>query len=482
MTRLWITSNIFLSHSGLCLVLPTCPSFITMEKVWKEALNIIKVSISPATFSTWFSQTFPVSIKKVSKDRNLVEVGCPSSFIADTIERRYLGLIQDSLNSVTTKKNDVSFVVRQNPKKTGRASDAPLFSSYQNGQESLDLTARKARLRQGFTFENFAVSPTNQMAWAASDAVSKNPGRAYNPLLLWGGVGVGKTHLMLAIGHKVLEKNPEAKVLYCMGEEFTTEIIEAIREKKTGEFKRRYRNLDMLLLDDVHFIAGKKIVQEEFFHTFNVLLREGGQVVLTSDRPPAEVEELEEKLKSRFEAGLVIDISPPDFELRTAIALIKAQERKLPLSMEAAQTIAANLNSARRIEGFLVRLQTASLGREVSLSPDSIISLLGKTNGNGARPRKHVSPQEVVSAVASYFTIGKRRLLGPNRSRPIALPRQILMYLLRTELGLPLQEVGRVAGGRDHTTVMHAVEKISSSLSTNPLLRGDVLGIKSSIF
>lgn len=452
-----------------------------LGKVWKDTLDIIRVSISPATFSTWFSQTFLVSLKEVGGERNIVEIGCSSPFIADTIERRYFGLIQDSLNTVTENKNDISFVVKQQPTKQNREI-SPLFTTEQNpDNQSTERVLRQSRIGEGFTFENFAVSTTNQMAWAASDAVSKNLGRAYNPLFLWGGVGVGKTHLMLAIGHRVLEKDPEAKVLYCMGEEFTSEIIEAIRNKTTASFKHRYRDLGLLLLDDVQFLAGKNAVQEEFFHTFNVLQRRGGQIVLTSDKPPHEIEKLEERLRSRFEAGLIIDISPPDFELRTAISLIKAKERGLELPMEVAQAIAANIDSTRRIEGFLTRLLSEALEKKTPLSVDTVTGLLGKQNGSSNNAiKRHVFPQEVVSAVAQYFAVGKRRLLGPNRSKPIATPRQILMYLLRVELGLPLQEVGRIVGGRDHTTVMYAVEKISENLSTDQKMRQDIMGIKSS--
>lgn len=453
------------------------------KKIWKDTLDSIKVSISPATFSTWFSQTFISSIKKAGKGRNHVEIACPSSFIADTIERRYFGLIQDSLNLLTGVKNDISFVVKQPPAAAQKEKgETPLFQDTQ--PENSDILAqrlKKTRIREGFTFENFAVSGTNQMAWAAADAVSKNLGKAYNPLFLWGGVGVGKTHLMLAIGHRVLQKDPDASVLYCMGEEFTTEIIEAIRTKNTVSFKRRYRSLKLLLLDDVQFLAGKTAVQEEFFHTFNTLQREGAQIVLTSDKPPSEIEKLEERLRSRFEAGLIIDISPPDFELRTAISLIKAGERGLELPMEVAQAIAANIDSTRKIEGFITRLASEINGDGGTPSVELVTRLLGKTNGETAPIRRAIRPQEVVSAVSDYFSVGKRKLLGPNRSRPVALPRQVLMYLLRVELGLPLQEVGRLAGGRDHTTVIHAVEKISTRLSTDQSLRRDVLGIKTSL-
>lgn len=450
------------------------------KKLWRMALDSLKISISPATFSTWFSRTFVSSIKVGEGARLFVEVACPSHFVADELEKRYFGLIQDALGSLLDKKIDLAFVVKQGQAAQVVDNPSPLFSTSDREEEKKDLlhqALRRARLRAGFTFENFAVSATNQMAHAAADAVSKNPGRAYNPLFLWGGVGVGKTHLMLAIGHRVLSLAPDAPVLYCTAEEFTTEIVEAIRTKTTQEFKNHYRKLALLLVDDVQFLAGKKTIQEEFFHTFNALEKDGKQIVLTSDRPPSEIKELEERLKNRFEAGLIIDISPPDFELRAAISLIKAQERGIDLSMEVAQAIAANIDSPRRIEGFLTRLVSEATAKNEGVSVDLVTRLLGKTNGAPIASRT-ILPQDFIRAVSDHFAIKKTSLLGAKRSRPIVVPRQILMYLLRVELGLPLQEVGRIVGGRDHTTVMHAVEKISGELSKNNAFRNDVLEIK----
>lgn len=452
------------------------------NKVWKEVLSSLKVSMSSANFSTWLSQTFITSTKETENGGQIIEIGCPSSFIADTVEKRYFGVIQDALNKASGKKNDIIFLVKQQEISKIIEAEQPLFAVGQNNQVNIDNILRRSRIRPGFTFENFAVSSTNQMAWAAAEAVSKNLGNAYNPLFLWGGVGVGKTHLMLAIAHRILSQDPTVPVQYCMGEEFTSEIVEAIKNKNTQEFKKRYRSLKLLLLDDVQFIAGKNAVQEEFFHTFNTLLREGGQVVITSDRPPSEIEKLEDRLRSRFEAGLIIDISPPDFELLTAISLIKAQEKGIELPMDIAQTIGANFDNPRRIEGFLTRLLTEANKEQVNMA--LVEKILGKTAGTN-KPNiisnKAVGPQIFIDAVSNYYSIGKRKLLSETRTRPVAQPRQLLMYLLRIELGLPLQEVGRLVGGRDHTTVMHAVDKISAKLSTDNSLKKDLMGIKQTI-
>lgn len=455
------------------------------NKIWKDVLDELKISVSAANFTTWLSHTFISTIRTIDHGRQLVEIACPSSFIADTVEKRYFGLILDSLNKTTGLKNDLTFLVKQIPVENKKPeSEEYLFSIENMEGPKIDDTLRRCRVRPGFTFENFAVSSTNQMAWAATEAVSKNLGTAYNPLFIWGGVGIGKTHLMLAIAHKVLSQNPNTPVLYCMGEEFTSEIVDAIRNKNTQEFKKRYRNLKLLMLDDVQFLAGKNAVQEEFFHTFNTILREGGQVVMTSDRPPSEIEKLEERLRSRFEAGLIIDIAPPDFELLTAISLIKAQERGMEITFDVAQTIGANFDNPRRIEGFLTRLITEAGGVQDNITLELVEKILGKTTRSkegGIFGSKAVMPQTFIDAVSVYYSISKRKLLSSTRMRPVSYPRQILMYLLRVELNLPLQEVGRLIGGRDHTTVIHAVEKITEKISTDNSLKKDILGIKQSL-
>ncbi|MCK4817688.1 chromosomal replication initiator protein DnaA, partial [bacterium] len=289
--------------------------------------------------------------------------------------------------------------------------------------------------------------------------------------------GVGKTHLMNAIGHQIIIKDSEAKILFCTAEQFTNDIVEGIRNKTTQSFRNKYRKLKALLLDDIQFIAGKVAVQEEFFHTFNTLVSNGAQIIMASDKPPSEISKLEERLRSRFEAGLIVDISPADFELRCAICQIKLKNRNLDLPMDLIQLIAGNVDSARRIEGFIIRLSTLAKLKKTNINEELIESLLGKGDGLG-ETRKKYNPNDVVSAVSKYFSIGKRVLLGTSRTRPIARPRQILMYILRTQLELPLQEVGRLVGGRDHTTVMHAVEKVTHLASDNVQTREDIRGIK----
>ncbi len=442
------------------------------ENAWNECLESIKVSVSPAIFSTWFVQTQITSIKNIGK-RFVVEIGCSSSFVKATIESRYFGLIQDVLTKQLGGACDLVFSVKQFTGNTNVPA-GPLFENLGDNQaEQLD----RARIRSRFTFNNFAVSSTNQMAFAAAEAVVQNPGSAYNPLFIWGGVGVGKTHLMNAVGYELVTKSG-GKVLFCTGEEFTNDIVEGIRNRSTNQFRDKYRKLDALILDDIQFIAGKDAVQEEFFHTFNALAGLGKQVILASDSPPSEIAKLEERLKSRFEAGLIVDIAPPDYELRCAIVQIKAREKNLPLADDVVHVIASNINAARKIEGFLITLFSHSNLDKKEITAQLVTKLLGKNND---KPKNRIAPNDVIGVVSKYYDVGKRELLGSSRSRPIVTPRQVLMYILRTDLGLPFQEVGRVVGGRDHTTVMHAVEKITDLSTKNVQIREDIMGIKNLI-
>lgn len=451
------------------------------EKVWKKILESIRVSVSPAIFSTWFSQTHLDSLKK-SKNKHIAQIGCSSSFVKSTIEGRYYGLIQDSLKKELESNCDVIFIVKENPVEIldNDESPAPLFQAKENQKQELNRGLARAQVRPVFSFDNFAVSSSNQMAWAAAEAVTNDPGKAYNPLFIWGGVGVGKTHLMNAIGVSILKESPESNILFCTGEHFTNDIVEGIRNKSTQRFRNKYRKLEVLLLDDIQFIAGKDAVQEEFFHTFNALVSSGSQIVMTSDKPPHEIAKLEERLRSRFEAGLIVDVSPPDFELRCAIIQIKSKERGMDIPMDLVQIIAGNIDSPRKIEGFLIRLASEAKLKKTQISEDLIQLIMGKGIDINNKHLK-ATPSDVITATTKHYSVKKRDLLGSSRARTVAIPRQILMYLLRTELNLPFQEVGRVVG-RDHTTVMHAVDKITHLASNNVQIRQDILGIKNMLW
>jgi len=444
--------------------------------IWNEVLESIRVTVSSAIFTAWFKQTHLHNVN-MAGTRFVAEIGCASSFVKSTLETRYYGIIQDTLSKSLNGICDIVFLVKQQPGKANEQMvSTPLFEEKKIDGQAVKEKIKQAGLRESFSFLNFAVSSSNQMAWAAAEAVSKDLGNAYNPLFIWGGVGHGKTHLMQAVGHKALEADLNLKIIFCTGEKFTNDIIEGIRNKNTPAVRQKYRKLDLLMVDDIQFIAGKESVQEEFFHTFNELVSNGKQIIFTSDKPPEEISKLEPRLKSRFEAGLIVDISEPDFELRCAITQIKASERNLNITPEIVHVIAGNLDTARKIEGFLVKLMSETLTKNVPITPDYVQNMMGKATNESMNIKS--TPTDLIEAIAKYYTISKRPLLGESRIRTLALPRQILMYMLRTQLGLPLQEVGRVVGGRDHTTVMHAVDKITTLASNDVQIREDIRGIR----
>lgn len=448
-------------------------------RLWKSVLAELELSVSKATYHTHFAQS-----ELVSMDGEVATVGFPSPIMRTLAETRYYSLIKSVLDHKTG--GNISLVFAVLPKKESGSSDVgPLFAQpLQDSAPSVPSIARKLHINPDLTFDNFAVSTTNQLAYAAATAVAKAPANAYNPLFLYGGVGVGKTHLMYAIANTLLLQRPSLRVVYCMGEEFLNDIIEAIQTKTARQFKQKYRSAELLMVDDVQFIAGKQTAQEEFFHTFNAVLREGGQILLTSDRPPSEISRLEDRLRSRFEGGLIVDISPPDFELRAAIVNIKAKAIGLNIPSDCAQLIAANVVDARAIEGFLRRLTSEIAAKPQPITLELLGSLLNAkgTMGGEKKAAKRVTAQELLDAVATYFDIKPTTLKGPKRDRPIARPRQIYMYLAKTELGLTYDDVGGSLGGRDHTTVMHGVETITQELSTNESLRTAVAGIKQKLW
>lgn len=443
-----------------------------LVKIWNAVLEGMKIMASEASFRAYIKNTKLLSTETIG-DKLLCEVNCPSAFIKSTLEQKYSGQLTRELERISEQKCEIIFRVENKKTEVLDENDQnlPLFEK----RDTLEIIL-KARLKREFTFENYAVSGNNQMAYAAATAVAKNPGVSYNPLFIYGGVGVGKTHLMQAIGHVVIEKGG-GSVLFCTGEEFTNDLVEGIRNKSTDKMRSKYRKVKALLIDDVQFIAGKASVQEEFFHTFNAIQREGGQIVMTSDKPPSEITKLEERLKSRFGAGMIVDVGPADFELRTAILLIKAKQKQINLPMEIAQTIANHIEGVRELEGCLTRIMTESEVKNEPISLEMAEAVL-KITRTDSEKRKVITPNEVTNLVADYFKLGIQQLKGDRRTKTIAWPRQILMYLLRTELRLPQEEVGRLVGGRDHSTVIHATDKVQQAIKNIPDVNNQILEIK----
>lgn len=435
---------------------------INLETTWKSVLAGLKLSVSEGIFNTYVKPTALSGVTLVGDKRLLCEIGCQSAYIKDVLEKRYWGQISQLLHQLTDKECELVFSVQAPRPKVTPDDAGPLFTEK---IVTPDLM-RQTRLKPHLTFDNYAVGASNQMAYAAATAVAKNPGQAYNPLFIYGGVGVGKTHLMQAIGLASLSEG-ENRILFCTSEEFTNDLVEGIRNKSTDRVRSKYRRLKLLLIDDIQFIAGRATVQEEFFHTFNSLLGETSQVVMTSDRPPAEINKLEERLRSRFGAGLVVDIGPADEELRTAILLIKSRQKNIELPIELAKQVAGHLTGQRELEGFLIRLSSETQLTNASPSVELVEKLLKVSHPTNGQARI-VTVVEIINLISNYYGVGVQQLKGNRRTKNIVWPRQILMHLLRADLKLPFEEVGRLIGGRDHTTVMHADSKVAREAATNP--------------
>lgn len=361
-----------------------------------------------------------------------------------------------------------------------KSADLPPLLRY---QPTLDDVAQQVGLNTKHSFDNFAVSSCNNVAFAAAQVVAAQVGKVYNPLFIWGGVGVGKTHLVQATTKRILQLNPHAKVVFCPGDRFTNEIIDAIRNRSTDRFRQKYRKLDVLAVDDIQFISGKQAVQEEFFHTFNDVVSRGGQVLLISDRPPQQIPDIEDRLRSRFAGGLIIDISPPDFELRTAIVLIKAKERGIEVDMEAAKLLAENAPDNRAVEGVLLscyaKVVATHMGESspVLKKPDVEKHLRLQSSQEQAAAARLPTPGVVMDVVCSYYKIKPIHIKQANRSVEISKARHVLMFVLREKLNLNYETIARELKRKDHTTVIHGVNKIKQQIIHNQYLKNDIVVI-----
>lgn len=444
-------------------------SFITMQDfhndLWGKILSEIQVEVSSANFLTLFKGTALLSF-----DSGVATVSAPSSMIIDLLQKRFFSLIKKTVDKHTGIDSKIIFVPKaaiQNASFDSKS--APLFE-YE--KKKLQI-GHLPRVRSDYTFQNLAVSSTNQLAYVSAMAVAKKVGRAYNPLFIYGPVGVGKTHIMQAIANDLYFRDPSKKIVYITSEEFTNEVVEAIRTNDTARMKRRFRNLDLLLIDDVQFVAGKDRVQEELFHTFNILVDASSQIVLSSDRPPEDLKKVEKRLLSRFSGGLTVDIETPDFELRTAILLIKAKKYDFDLDIETAKTIASKASDARELEGILLRLVTESASTGTPPSRELISKVLGN---EVAKKSLRTHPEDIISGACVFYNIKVTALKSAKRDARLVRARQVCMYLLKKELSLTYSEIGNILGGRDHTTIMHGVEKIESLLPTSNLSE-DISGI-----
>ena len=457
------------------------------DSLWQAVLGEIELSVSRGNFLTWFKST-----QLLAHDDATATIGVPNVFIKQQLERKYNELI-----TITLAKNGLTPALIEykiSPLASTVRSpqfDEPIFVTTAESREPASSGASRVGVgnsfshsyRQGinerYTFDNFIVGAGNELAFAACQSIAQLPGNKYNPLFLYGGVGIGKTHLIQAVGNAISKQNPAAKVLYISTEQFVQEFVDALRFRKTADFASYYRTADVLIVDDIQFIAGKEKMQEEFFHTFNALHQGNRQIIISSDKPPKEIATLEERLRSRFAWGMSIDMQNPDFETRCAIVQTKAQEHEMVLPTDVVEYLATNVQTnIRELEGALNQLLAFCEMRALDPSLSIVSSLLGVSK---TRP-KHLSAKQIIERTARHFQIPMEEIMGPKRDKDIVVPRQIAMYMLRSELHLSFPKIARELGRKDHTTAIHSVEKIEKESREDAGLRHTLSEIKERLY
>ena len=455
---------------------------LTAHEAWIKIRASAQSVLPEQTYRTWLASTEAVSLS----DDTLV-ISAPTKFAVEWVEDKYGELLRD----ISERELGARLRLRFEHRGAEERIEFPNVPEPYPGELTSIMPAdaaptsfpSAAPLNERYTFERFVIGSSNELAAAASDRVAAAPATTYNPLFIWGGTGLGKTHLMHAIGNTILERLPQYQIAYVPSEQFTNEMIDAIRTGQTPLFRERYRRIDVLLVDDVHFIANKEGTQEEFFHTFNALYDAKKQIVITSDRPPQEIPGLQERLVSRFEWGLVTDIQPPDLETRSAILRKKAQEDGIGIDDEVIEYVARNRRtSVRQLEGALIKLLAFSslTLREISL--DMARDALGPEVPEPEKEPIEVTPEEVRARTASFWGVSVDALMSKRRNRTITVPRQVAMYLIKTHLDLPYSDIGHLFGGRNHSTVIHSVNKVEAEMASDPGLRTRVSQLQEELF
>jgi chromosomal replication initiator protein len=452
---------------------------IDEQKLWKAVLAAMEVNLSETNYKTWMAASRAENLTEDS-----IEIVFPNELAKKKAESIFLPMIQDSVNKIGKGNFKLVFKVGQTtPKPKKDEAAGPLFQAVSSEASQRGI---KNGLNPHYTIETYITGGTNQLAYAIASAIISNPGTKYNPFFLYSGVGLGKTHLIQAIGNKISQENPNKKIIYCTGENFTNELIESLHKGKgkrayeTDSFRKKYRTADVLIIDDIQFIAGKEATQEEFFHTFNELYMSQKQIVLASDRPPEEFKNIEERITSRFKSGMMADIQPPDYELRTAILRAKRDEDGEGIPNDVISFIAENINTnIRELEGAY--LQVLTFTKATGEEPNVEVAKKALSNIIKADSNKPININNIINAVCSHYAIKQVDIKGKRRTKDIVLPRQVAMYLMYELTGTPYMSIGEVLGGRDHTTVMHGYEKIKREIEQSSSMRKDIITIKQAL-
>ncbi|WP_312814755.1 chromosomal replication initiator protein DnaA [Sedimentibacter sp.] len=434
---------------------------MNFEDLWNEVLEIVKEDTNQVSFNTWFKP-----LKIVAYKNNTIYLETADDFLKNTLKKRHYNFLKNAFTYVLKKDTELIFTI---PGENINKEDKKNISV---NNEETDVINTGRKLNPKYRFDNFIIGNSNRFAHAASLAVAEAPATAYNPLFLYGGVGLGKTHLMHAIGHYILDSNPDAYVLYVTSEKFTNDLINSIKDGTNEEFRNTYRKADVLLVDDIQFIAGKESTQEEFFHTFNALHEANKQIIVSSDNPPSEIPTLEDRLRSRFEWGLIADIQPPDYETRIAILRKKAEAENYNVPDDVISYIAQNIQSnIRKLEGALIRIYAyASLTNKKEVNLELAQEALKHLISNN----KKITINDIKEVIANYYNISIEDLVSKRKTKNIAYPRQIAMYIGRKLTDLSLPKLGEEFGGRDHSTVLHAYNKVEEDIENSQEVKKSV--------
>ena len=433
-----------------------------MKKLWSESLEILKTKISEQNISTWIRPIHPVKLTG-----NMLTIEVPNKFIKDWIKDNYKTIIEETLSQIGMV--NYTLIIKTNKKRAVEVVKEAPFVNVEIKKETIKVE-NFPNINPKYTFDTFVSGTSNQFAHAAAMAVSKNPATTYNPLFIYGGVGLGKTHLINAIGNEIYKNNKSIKICYYSSERFTNELINSLRHAKMNEFRNKFRSIDILLIDDIQFIAGKKSTQEEFFHTFNSLYESHKQIIVTSDKFPKEIPDLEERLRSRFEWGLIADIQAPDTETKQAILKMKADQNNIKISEDVIYFIANSItNNVRELEGYLIRIGAYSSLTSTPISVEMAKKILKDILIENNR---EITIEKIQKNVADHFNIKVNELKSAKRLKNIVLPRQISMYICRKLTNLSYPEIGTKFGGKDHSTIIHAVKKIEILMKEDIQMKG----------
>ena len=462
---------------------------VQQDTLWQAVLGEIELSVSRGNFITWFKNT-----SLVSSQDGVVVIGVSNIFIKQSLEKKYTALFSEVLKKNGIEAENIEYKIisstessrithQEKPVEIDRATGTTVVEADDSNEAKAESGVLSHSYGQGlnerYTLDNFVVGDGNELAFAACQSISTQPGTKYNPLFLYGGVGIGKTHLIQAVGNAIRINNPKSKILYISTEQFVREFVQALRNRTTAAFASYYRAADVLIVDDIQFISGKDKMQEEFFHTFNTLHQANKQIIMSSDKPPKDIPTLEARLQSRFAGGMTIDMQIPDFETRCAIIETKAQDHGTHLNPEVIEYLATNINTnIRELEGALNQLMAWCEMRSIEPTLDLASNLL---NINKTRP-KHLSSKQVIERTARHFSVPFDDIVGPKRDKDIVVPRQVAMYMLRNELHLSFPKIAKELGRKDHTTAIHSVEKIQKEIQLDPTLRTAVAEIKESLY